>query len=330
MAQVKASLWCITNNPLPVQDVRVSGHIEDFRGYFTFVQTYHTRKTQKGDVDLFFQFFLQDLGLVVGYTVLVGGEQVVASVKLTQDGDEHEELIKQKSDASSSDSLLCQLSKVPPDTRIEVRVQFIQTLRLEDKHTLSLNIPTILSPKTYFHEPQKEGFETSLRQFGFGLDLEVHSTQSVGCIESPSHPVRFNDGHLSLAPPESGQFLSDSNVVLFIKYDTPLVDTLTKAIADKSSGMLQLNLVTRKDDDYVVMVSACPQFDIGKVDFDEDDEEGHPDPREILFLIDTNQNDMNEVKEVLTASLSRLDMQVLNPLSSNFLLSVSLQLHHSW
>lgn len=237
MAQVKASLWCITNNPLPVQDVRVAGHIKDFRGDFTFVQTYHTRKTQKGDADLLFQFFLHDLGLVHGFSVTVGGEEVKSDVKLRGELEEHEEFLKPIIDPSASDSLVCKLSKVPSDTRIEVRIHFIQTLRMEDLQTFSLNFPTIVSPKTYFHEPQKEGFETSLRQFGFSLDLDINSSQGkIVSVESPSHPVVFNNGHVSLGTPEAGQFLSDSNVVLFFKYAEPVGEALTKALAQKVAG----------------------------------------------------------------------------------------------
>lgn len=246
MAQVKASLWCITNNPLPVQDVRVSGHIEDFRGYFTFVQTYHTRKSQKGDVDLLFQFILQDLGLVVGYSVLVGGEQVDASVKHRSDLESHDDVLKPHTDPSTSDSLVCQLSKVPPDTRIEVRVQFIQNLRLEDGEKFSLNFPTIISPKTYFHAPQKEGFETSLRQFNFDLDVAVNSSAPVVSVESPSHGVVYKENRISLATPAANTFLSDSNVILFVKYDKPATEFLTRALAHKTAGMYRIAILTNR------------------------------------------------------------------------------------
>lgn len=66
------------------------------------------------------------------------------------------------------------------------------------------------------------------------------------------------------------------------------------------------------------MASLCPQFEVEKITVAEDDEEGHPDPREILFVVDTNQSEMEEVKDILSAALNRLDMQVCEGVKSLF------------
>lgn len=43
-----------------------------------------------------------------------------------------------------------------------------------------------------------------------------------------------------------------------------------------------------------------------------DDEEGHPDPREVLFLIDTHRTHLDEIKMVLKKALTLLDEQVIH------------------
>jgi hypothetical protein len=57
------------------------------------------------------------------------------------------------------------------------------------------------------------------------------------------------------------------------------------------------------------MVSTIPQYK-PTFNFKEDNEEGHPDPREVLFLIDTQQMTLNEIKMILTEALNQIDAQI--------------------
>jgi len=67
--------------------------------------------------------------------------------------------------------------------------------------------------------------------------------------------------------------------------------------------------VEKHDEDEIVMVSAIPQYK-STFKFNEDNEEGHPDPREVLFLVDPNQMTLAEVRMVLSESLSQIDSQI--------------------
>ena len=60
------------------------------------------------------------------------------------------------------------------------------------------------------------------------------------------------------------------------------------------------------------MVSAFPQLDITKAELAEDSEEGHPDAREVIFIVDTVRNSKEDTRQVILSALNRFDIQVGN------------------
>lgn len=58
------------------------------------------------------------------------------------------------------------------------------------------------------------------------------------------------------------------------------------------------------------MVSAIPQYKSTIKIKEENNDEGHPDPREVLFLVDPHQMTLEEVRMVLTESLNQIDSQI--------------------
>lgn len=58
------------------------------------------------------------------------------------------------------------------------------------------------------------------------------------------------------------------------------------------------------------MVSTIPSYKSTKFHELKNAEEGHPDPREVLFLVDPQQSTLAEVRVVLNEILNQIDAQV--------------------
>eukprot|EP01126_Amoeba_proteus_P056381 TRINITY_DN7077_c0_g2_i4.p1 TRINITY_DN7077_c0_g2~~TRINITY_DN7077_c0_g2_i4.p1 ORF type:complete len:172 (+),score=7.98 TRINITY_DN7077_c0_g2_i4:74-589(+) len=171
MVKVKASLWCVPQSPLPLLSVELQGRIVDYRNYNTIVQSYHTPKSHQGD--LVFQLSLCDVGLVTDFSAIVGDRTVQANVKLRSEVDKsYDTFLKQNIDTSTSDSLLCRLSQVPPDTDIKLRVSWVQSLRLQGDRILYFTLPTTVSRKYYYHEQQDSDLPT-IQQFNFDIKFFI-------------------------------------------------------------------------------------------------------------------------------------------------------------
>jgi hypothetical protein len=83
------------------------------------------------------------------------------------------ELVKKYYTASASDSFVCRITDVPPETQVQIHISFLQTLHLEDEASLGFVIPTVLAPKHFFAEEsagERQPFASSLR-YGFLLLL---------------------------------------------------------------------------------------------------------------------------------------------------------------
>jgi hypothetical protein len=117
-----------------------------------------------------FPFYLHDYGLVTGFKVLVAGTEVNAGVCGKSDVPKpSHELIKKYYDASATDSFVCRVSDVPPDTLIQITVSFVQNLHMEGVRSLGCVIPTVLAPKHFSSE------ETAKIHQPFPLSLKYAS-----------------------------------------------------------------------------------------------------------------------------------------------------------
>jgi len=300
MATVKSSLWSICNEPVPLQNVKVSGVVDDFRGTFTLVQTYVTRKDGNPQ-DCIFQFLLFDIGIVTGFKATVAGAPIDASClpkispKVSSVG---QELIKSHSDPSATDALICKLDQLPPDTTVQFQINFVQHLRL-DREALFFSLPTTISPKVYSHEEGDPGL-SSLRQFNFDLDVTVKLRgTNITTIRSPTHPLKYissapNSGRIEIAKEE----VSDLDIAVFIDLEYPISKTLPHGVVEQHGER------------EIVMLTCRPEFDCPVFEVDPDDEEGHPDPREILVAIDPHQNTFDEVKTVVKAIVKNFTEQI--------------------
>jgi hypothetical protein len=126
---------------------------------------------------VFFLLFVVRVSLVA----VVGNKEVDAGVcaKANVPKPAHE-LVKKYYNASASDSFVCRVTEVPPDTPVQIHISFVQPLHLEDERSLGFVIPTVLAPRHYFAEEtagERAPFASSLR-YAIGV-LFFSVTESV-------------------------------------------------------------------------------------------------------------------------------------------------------
>lgn len=151
MTRVKPQLWSISDDVANLTGVKIQGEIHDIHGCFTISHTYQTRKDDNKTLE--FPFFLHDYGLVTGFKVLVAGNEVDARICGKADVPKPaQELIKKYYDNSATDSFVCRVADVPPETTVQICVSFVQNLHMEGASRLGVVIPTILAPKHFLTE----------------------------------------------------------------------------------------------------------------------------------------------------------------------------------
>lgn len=308
MTRVKPQLWSISDDVANLSCVKIQGEIHDIHGCFTISHTYQTRK-EDGPKTLEFPFFLHDYGLVTGFKVLVAGSEVDARICGKADVPKPaQDLIKRYYDNSATDSFVCRVTDVPSETSVQISISFVQNLHMEGVSRLGLVIPTILAPKHFLSEEksiQIAPFENPLSNYLLDVDIDVKMTMGeVSTVSSPSHAVVFSPvngssktGKIKLTSLPSNKEVLDVDMVLLI------------AMKEQIDKLLPVCYVEKHDEDEIVMVSAIPQYK-SSFKFNEENEEGHPDPREVLFLLDPHQMTLEEVRMVLSESLSQIDSQI--------------------
>lgn len=307
MTKVKPTVWSISDDVATLKTVQIRGEIHDTHGCFTICHTYQSRPDDQNKT-LDFPFYLHDYGLVTGFKVTIAGTEVNAGVFGKSDVPKPiHELIKKHYDASATDSFVCRVTDVPPDTAIQIIVSFVQNLHMEGVRSLGCVIPTVLAPKHYSSEETAkihQPFAQALTHYELDLDIDLYLRMgAVSTVSSPSHPVSYaptndNSGKIRLLP--TAKELLDLDLVLRVNTKEPIESLLPACYVEKQEG----------SDEEIVMVSTIPSYKSTKFHELKNAEEGHPDPREVLFLVDPQQSTLAEVRVVLNEILNQIDAQI--------------------
>lgn len=299
MAIVKPSLWRISNEPANLTSVDIFGEIHDVHGCFTMRHTFVTRASKEKFSNLDFNFYLHDYGIVTGFKAIVGNKEVESMMYPKGDVPKQaQELIKKNFNNSATDSFICRVADVPPETVVQISISFLQTLHLAGINSVGFVIPTILLPKCYVSETQRGVpiYRETLRQYKLGIDLDVYMNMgAVSSVFSPSHSVMFSDRKIRLV--RNQRDVKDVDLVILINMNDPIHKLLPKCYVDKHEA------------ENIVMISTIPQYK-PTFDFKEENEEGHPDPREVLFLVDPQLYSLQEIRMILNEALKQIDSQI--------------------
>jgi hypothetical protein len=292
----------ITNisNDAQLYSVSISGQVLDTHGCFTLCHSYQLKSVPN---DLYFAFSLQDYGIVTGFKTKVDDKIVEAKVmtKSSVPQDAQEMVAKYFNEVSMTDSFVCRVA-VAPDTTLEIYISFIEYFHLEGPNKLGFVIPTILAQKHYLLEEQNlklSHFEHSLSQYRLELNLELLMKMKVSSVSSCTHPITFSRyaDKIMVSFNESTNSIGEMDILVLIELEMPIDQWLPRCYLE------------HQKDETIIMASVMPQYNPSFV-FDENNEEGHPDPREVLFLIDPHNTRLEEIKMVLSQALTLLDEQI--------------------
>jgi len=240
-------------------------------------------------------------------------------------------------DLNATDLLVCRLGKLQPSSNVRVKISFTSSLTLVND-MLSLVLPPTIVQKTYAAEgaaPQEFPLQVDIAVSMFDsvkriisplYPLMFVSTPNRNGFEGKIVPEAKSPNPKAPLPT-----VNDYDIVISFELASPFKSSLPRAfieqaaartrhrrclfnllifslqnVSSRLSAALTLVLLARPGmagpNTTVVQFVWKPEFDLPAViridDGDEDDEEGDPEPRDILFVVDKAQRDAPSLKDV--------------------------------
>ncbi len=135
---------------VPLQEVKIKGHVYGLVGKFTVTQVYTHR--EQGNIEVVYTFPLPDKAIVSGFKARVGERQVASEI---WDRDEAFALYDQAVRKGDTAFLLEQyrpnifqvsLGQLQPGDEVEIALDYLRELEVTDRE-LHISIPTVVAPR---------------------------------------------------------------------------------------------------------------------------------------------------------------------------------------
>ena len=193
-----------TQQPIPLDHVRVEAHVVDAAARVTIRQSY--RNLENVPLEVVYTFPLDEGAAVCGFEATVDGVRYVGQAK------ERDEAFKDYDDVleaghggflldeERADVFTASLGNMKPGSAVELSISYVAELAAEGE-AVRFTLPTTVSPR-YAPEADQKGVGPTPAEslnppvafevpYGFSFEMDVAMSGTIRRAQSPSHPVEF-------------------------------------------------------------------------------------------------------------------------------------------